>query len=757
MASRKLVKKLYGNLAEYRLYKKEISGHNSNYLHMVPESSLELLPNGYILIALRSIEASLMSIHFSRHLVMDKLKIILGALSNMDEYNREQECEVMDVMGLINQYQGVKTLLSILSAPDLGTKCCDLDNCKESYNIWDIKASTLNIICRLTTLDTSIGEELCESSEVLQLLFSLMGNAHTYSRAATLIEHLFILRKNTLQLNTVPGLDRLISQLDGNYLANFCNILAVTISDLDVYENKPSLYEQSQLKNNNKSLSPLRDINQGFVLSIPEFLPRLVDYATKLPYEPRFQGITVEKDHWMRLIEDSISNILNQNCSTTSYVLERYQNEFPNLTLEGIVEPMLHRVETVYILGLLLLGERRKKVQAQLAHLRLIPRLSKLFDHFIWRCDGYQERLRVPGHQSSCECSPEVALKIQFLRLVHSFCDQSEYRYLMLTPVEYQEVCGLNNAQSRTGLDYSLGQTSAPLSPNQYPPELMCCGSQGLLSKIIEALKRENTGSTFRFWFSRAIESYLRSSTPFADQLFLLRRGLQEHLTASLLQGDLGPNQKEVLQSTFDLLGELLKFNLEAFRRLDHLITAGTKEKKLFRLVRNNLVDSNMLVRSLVLSHDRFTSEGGYPMQYAAVSHTLSHVASFAQRLDFLVRLIKTVNVTTLTQENVSCLNTSLVILMVGHRRSELPLYLEGLRKHAEPQLLPNLRSLLLFWQTHYLHNKDKDCNTLQRSSGISFDFWRETVSTLVAENKFTPECIFHYLTPEDLNNSRTS
>lgn len=41
---------------------------------------------------------------------------------------------------------------------------------------------------------------------------------------------------------------------------------------------------------------------------------------------------------------------------------------------------------------------------------------------------SYQERVRVPGHLSSCECSPEVALKIQFLRLVHSFCDQSDYR-----------------------------------------------------------------------------------------------------------------------------------------------------------------------------------------------------------------------------------------------------------------------------------------------------------------------------------------
>nr|XP_027227556.1 short transient receptor potential channel 4-associated protein-like [Penaeus vannamei] len=109
------------------------------------------------------------------------------------------------------------------------------------------------------------------------------------------------------------GLDRLIGQLDGEYLANFCSILAVTISDLDVYENKTLLYEQSKLRSNIKCLSPLRDINQEFVLSIPEFLPRLVNFATNLPYEPRYEGITMEVDHWIRLIEDSMSDVLNEH------------------------------------------------------------------------------------------------------------------------------------------------------------------------------------------------------------------------------------------------------------------------------------------------------------------------------------------------------------------------------------------------------------------------------------------------------------
>ena len=48
------------------------------------------------------------------------------------------------------------------------------------------------------------------------------------------------------------------------------------------------------------------------------------------------------------------------------------------------------------------------------------------------------------GHNVACECSPEVALKIQFLRLVHSFCDHSDYKHLLLTVPEMRELDAIN-------------------------------------------------------------------------------------------------------------------------------------------------------------------------------------------------------------------------------------------------------------------------------------------------------------------------
>ncbi|XP_063585851.1 short transient receptor potential channel 4-associated protein-like [Penaeus indicus] len=538
----------------------------------VPTDGLGHMSHGEVLKALRVLEAALQRFENQRHTIMTQLKVLESNLTTGPDEYLGDSVGLLEIISLINKHSGVKTLLSLLMVPDLGTGCCDLDKCDHSATVGNLQATTLTILNMLTTLDTNIGSQLSDSDEVLQILFSHMVCRATYTRAITLIEHLLLLRKNTLQLNTIPGLDRLIGQLDGEYLANFCSILAVTISDLDVYENKSLLYEQSKLRSNIKCLSPLRDINQEFVLSIPEFLPRLVNFATNLPYEPRYEGITMEVDHWIRLIEDSMSDVLNEhNPLIVTDLMERIQPQAIVNQLEALTSPMLQRVESVYVLGLLLLGKQRKEVQTQLAQLRLIPRLSQLFDLFIWKCETYQERVRVPGHLSSCECSPEVALKIQFLRLVHSFCDQSEYRYLMLTPVEYREVCSIsaakmlmqeptvstpstthsinsnntqesrtpptvaqetnrigNNELSSSGLRIEPlgGSGSLTQTPVEYPADQMCSGSQGLLSKIVEALKRETTGSTFRFWFSRAIESYLRSANPYADQVFLLRRGL---------------------------------------------------------------------------------------------------------------------------------------------------------------------------------------------------------------------------------------
>ena len=100
-----------------------------------------------------------------------------------------------------------------------------------------------------------------------------------------------------------------------------------------------------------------------------------------------------------------------------------------------------------------------------------------------------------------------------------------------------------------------------------------------------------------RFWLCRAVESWLRSSSSFrvADQLFVISRGLLQHIVNVLLESEprsmdsdgvaVRPRMggtpelrfREVAQSSFDLLGELIRFNMEACRQLDTLLNTDSK------------------------------------------------------------------------------------------------------------------------------------------------------------------------------------
>lgn len=104
-----------------------------------------------------------------------------------------------------------------------------------------------------------------------------------------------------------------------------------------------------------------------------------------------------------------------------------------------------------------------------------------------------------------------------------------------------------------------------------------------------------------RFWQARAVESFLRGATSYADQMFLLKRGLLEvtaptvapvgevggrgcsapsrfspqHILFCII--DSGCTSRDVLQSYFDLLGELMKFNIDAFKRFNKYVNTPEK------------------------------------------------------------------------------------------------------------------------------------------------------------------------------------
>lgn len=92
----------------------------------------------------------------------------------------------------------------------------------------------------------------------------------------------------------------------------------------------------------------------------------------------------------------------------------------------------------------LLAGKRKAEVQELLLELGIIPALIQMFDRMDWTRPSNStppfERLHGPG----CECNPESALRIQYLRLVHNLCDMefdhSKLKHQMLSAQEIASV-----------------------------------------------------------------------------------------------------------------------------------------------------------------------------------------------------------------------------------------------------------------------------------------------------------------------------
>ncbi|XP_041375962.1 short transient receptor potential channel 4-associated protein-like [Gigantopelta aegis] len=628
----------------------------------------------------------------------------------------------------------------------------------ESESMLRVKSVVLEILTKITTTSNfyiaeKVSHELLTNDDIINYIFTLLAHKKTFINACQLIEDMLQSRREVLDLHRITNMRGLISCLDDMQLANFCRILAVVISDLDIYENKSSLFAQNKQKRS-RGFVNLRDINQELLLGIPELLPRLIKFAISKEYTPRYPGMVSELDCWMEWIDNQMADELYEPQSADDFeefmggISEPVSEGGPMIQQQGlkITEQLVQRVEVVYVLGLFLLGKHRKKVQRKLADLKLAPGLSELFDQFIWKCqvNRYHNRHRLRGHNAACECSPEVALKIQFLRLVHSFCDHSDYKHLLLSKNELNEVKRINAKAGSLSL----------ASLENVNKALMCRGSKGLLTKIVEVMKKEPTTSTFRFWLARAVESYLRGDTSYCDQVFLMRRGLLQHVASNIVEHEI--RHKEILQSSFDLLGEMVKFNIEAFKTFDEILVSQDKLDKFVLTVNRNLVDSNMFIRSLILSLEHFIAEDKCEPEYARKeSKLLKYISDFDRQLEYLYKLINIINVQNLTQENVSCLNTTLVFLMFANQKNQLARYLRALRHekddlldvHGSSSIMQNFRDLLIFWQDHYLH-KDKDCSALEKSSRISFSYWKKTVSMLVSEDKSQPTAVLHYVTP---------
>lgn len=80
----------------------------------------------------------------------------------------------------------------------------------------------------------------------------------------------------------------------------------------------------------------------------------------------------------------------------------------------------LFQVEVLFVLCTLLGARRKGEAHQALAKLGLIDVLDSMFDRLSW---GVPSSTQGP-HGAHCDCNPESALRVQYLRLVHNFLDR---------------------------------------------------------------------------------------------------------------------------------------------------------------------------------------------------------------------------------------------------------------------------------------------------------------------------------------------
>ncbi len=136
------------------------------------------------------------------------------------------------------------------------------------------------------------------------------------------------------------------------------------------------------------------------------------------------------------------------------------------------------------------------------------------------------------------------------------------------------------------------------------------------------------------------MEAFLRGKTSPANQHFLLRRGLLDDLALCLLPID--HRSRKSMRASFDLTAKLVKCNLKALQRLETLLNTETKLRNLVLLIDENLMDSNMLLRSLIISHHEFSTLPKYgresaEAQFADQSRLLSYFKGFENKARILV------------------------------------------------------------------------------------------------------------------------
>lgn len=282
---------------------------------------------------------------------------------------------------------------------------------------------------------------------------------------------------------------------------------------------------------------------------------------------------------------------------------------------------------------------------------------------------------------------------------------------------------------------------------------------RGLMMKIVgilmKTLSSDEVNIGRRYLLSGCVETFQRCAST-AEKTFVGRQGLVEHLVRQLCESfKLMSHKNQFRQTSFDLLGHLVKWNRDLFGLMNELLTREHAVlSQLLQVVSERLIDSNVFVRSIALSLERFRAEdvlGIYDEPYSFKDCVLwTFLAEWRARIIF--DLMRSVHVDDVDYENISCVNTTLIMFVLygGDSEQKLDALLKEIgeimltaleHSELEPDVnlnglsgsrytygnvvrvtdaIQNFKAVVQFWMEYYIYQAS-DVTSLEISTDLAF------------------------------------
>jgi hypothetical protein len=267
-------------------------------------------------------------------------------------------------------------------------------------------------------------------------------------------------------------------------------------------------------------------------------------------------------------------------------------------------------------------------------------------------------------HGPNCDCNPLSALRVQYLRLIHNFFDRDFHnnsnKTHMMAPEEnrvlskYKQLhlyrhhlLALYGSQQRQGLETdfiisildSLPEPDMDRSMSQLlsvsAGSTSSGGLFGTLRSMMKILKGQEADSIYRFWLTSCLESFIRG-LGHTEQVYVSSSGILSHLLEHICC-DYAPSPSDAdvplydagagggpsiapstapslspllststLQSLYDFLGEIIKYNFEIIETFEKILLEKNLMTPFLAILSRHLIDTNVFLRALFVTFDSY-------------------------------------------------------------------------------------------------------------------------------------------------------